>query len=196
MIKKILAVALLLVLIGFLIVNVTDNSKKNTEKNEIDVTGNSNVEGAAIFSPSDSPLKVGQKAPNFELETLSGNPIKLSDLRGKKVFINFWATWCPPCKKEMPEMQKFYEQHSNEIEILAVNVTGQERGVKAVQEFIDKYNYTYPIVLDKELSVSSEYNAIAYPTTYFIGTDGVIQQPRKVGPMTNEFMQKMLKKLD
>lgn len=196
MMKKVLALALLMVLIVFLIINVTGNSKGNTETNEIDVTGNTDVAGAAIFSPSDSGLKVGQKAPDFELETLSGETIKLSDLQGKKVFLNFWATWCPPCKKEMPEMQKFYEQHSDEVEILAVNVTGQEQSLKAVRAFMEDYNFTYPIGLDKELTVTNKYMVIAYPTTFFIGTDGVIQQKKKVGPMTNYFMKEMLKKLD
>lgn len=175
---------------------MTSYSKDNKKANIIDVTGNTDAEGVTIYSPSDSGLEVGQKALDFELETMSGKTIKLSDLQGKKVFLNFWATWCPPCKKEMPEMQKFYKKHSDEVEILAVNVDGQEHSLKTVRKFINKYNYTYPIALDKELSVSSEYSAISIPTTYFIGTDGVIQLPRKVGPMTREFMEEMLKKLE
>lgn len=86
MIKKGLAIALLLLLIVFLIINVTGNSNDNKKINEIDVTGNTDVEGVAIYSPSESGLKVGQKAPNFELETIAGETIKLSDLQGKKVF--------------------------------------------------------------------------------------------------------------
>lgn len=93
-------------------------------------------------------------------------------------------------------MQKFYEQRADEVEILAVNVTGQESSLKTVNKFMDKYNYTYPIALDKELTVSDEYSIITIPTTYFIGTDGIIQQPKKIGPMTEEFMGEMLKKLE
>lgn len=196
MIKKVLAAAVLILLIGILIINVTSESNDDKGINEIDVTGNTDVEGAAIFSPSKSGLEVGQKAPNFKLETLSGKTINLSDLQGKKVFLNFWATWCPPCKKEMPEMQKFYEEHLDEVAILAVNVTGQENSLKAVKEFIKKSKYTYPILLDTELDVSNNYSAITIPTTYFIGTDGLIQQPRKIGPMTHDFMKEMLKKLE
>ncbi|ASN05614.1 TlpA family protein disulfide reductase [Virgibacillus necropolis] len=195
MIKKVLAGATLMLLTGLLIINITGNSEKNTGKNEIDVTGDTSVEGVAISSSTKSGLEVGMQAPNFELETLSGETVKLSDLQGKKVFINFWATWCPPCKKEMPEMQKFYEQHSDEVEILAVNVTGQENSLKAVRDFSDNFKYTYPILLDKELKVTEEYMAFGLPTTYFIGTDGVVQQPRKIGPMTFDFMKEMLEKL-
>lgn len=195
MIKKVLAVSVLMLLISILVINITEDSSKEN-KNVVNVTGNTDIEGVAITSPGKTGLEVGEQAPNFKLETLSGETIQLSELRGKKVFINFWATWCPPCKKEMPEMQKFYEEYSDEVEILAVNVTGQESSIKKVKEFIDNDNYTYPILLDKELKVTEDYLAFALPTTYFIGTDGVIQQPRKVGPMTYDFMVEMLEKLN
>ncbi|WP_404452731.1 redoxin domain-containing protein [Virgibacillus necropolis] len=195
MIKKVLATAVLMLLIGLLIINVTDKSNDDEGANVVDVTGNTNVDGVAISSPGKSGLEVGKQAPDFELTTLSGKTVRLSDLRGKKVFINFWATWCPPCKKEMPEMQEFYEKYSDEVEILAINATGQENSMKSVRNFINDFNYTYPILLDKKLKVVESYMAYGLPTTYFIGTDGVVQQPRKVGPMTYDFMEEMLKKL-
>lgn len=195
MIKKVLATAVLMLLIVLLIINVTGESNDDEVTNVVDVTGNTNVEGVAISSPGKSGLEVGDQAPDFELTTLSGETVRLSELRGKKVFINFWATWCPPCKKEMPEMQEFYEKHSDEVEILAINATGQENSIKSVRKFINDYNYTYPILLDKKLKVVENYMAYGLPTTYFIGTDGVVQQPRKVGPMTYDFMEEMLKKL-
>ncbi|WP_430785751.1 TlpA family protein disulfide reductase [Virgibacillus flavescens] len=193
MIKKIIALAGILLLVSIVIINIID--KPQADNNVIDVTGNTEAKGGMITAPGDSGLDVGQLAPEIKLETLSGETIQLSDLKGKKVFINFWATWCPPCKKEMPDMQKFYEEYSDEVEILAVNATGQEKGIKTVKEFIDNDTYTYPILLDKELNVTEDYQAFALPTTYFIGTDGVIQQPRKVGPMTYDFMVEMTEKL-
>lgn len=196
MIKNVLAVAVLALLIGMLIININDEPDDDESGNVIDVTGDTNVEGAAIVSPGGSGLEIGEQAPSFKLETLSGETVKLSELRGKKVFLNFWATWCPPCKKEMPEMQKFHEAHPDDLVILAVNATGQENSVKTVRKFISEYNYNYPILLDKNLDVLKVYSIITIPTTYFIGTDGVIQQSKKMGPMTQVFMEEMLKKLD
>lgn len=193
MIKKLLAAFILVLLVGILIINVTRISDDDEGRNEVNVTGNTDVEGAAIVSSSKSGLEVGQKAPNFELQTLSGETIKLSDLKGKKVFINFWATWCAPCKEEMPEMQKFYDNHSDELEILAVNV---ESNPNTARKFMKKRNYSYPILLDTNSKVIQLYNISPIPTTYFVGTDGVIQQPRKLGPMTYDFMEEMLNKLN
>ncbi|WP_163972153.1 redoxin domain-containing protein [Oceanobacillus halotolerans] len=192
MYKKIIATVGLVLLLGILSYNVLDLNRSN-ESTNLEVT----TEASVLDAPEG--LKEGNQAPDFELETLSGETIRLSDLRGKKVFLNFWATWCPPCKEEMPEMQTFYEKYQDEVEIVAVNLTWSEAKDSDVKEFIDEYNYTYPILLDKkeENSVSNDlYSAITIPTTYFIGTDGVIQQPRKIGPMTQSFMEEMMNALD
>lgn len=94
-------------------------------------------------------LLVGQQAPNIQLTTLDGKPFQLSDYRGKKVILNFWATWCPPCKAEMPDMQKFYEEHRNEgIEIVAVNLTSAEKNQEDIQTFIEEYDIGFTIPLD------------------------------------------------
>ncbi|MFZ3577725.1 redoxin domain-containing protein [Virgibacillus sp. DJP39] len=191
MIKKAIATGILMLLVGLLIINVINTNGSSIQK-ETDVTNSANNGGTAIYSPVESGLEIGQQAPDFELETLAGDKVKLSDLRGKKVFLNFWATWCPPCKEEMPEMQNFYETHSDEVEILAVNVTGEETSVNVVRDFIDKYNYTYPILLDKKSNVFETYVKInVIPTTYFIGKNGIIQG-KKVGPMTYNYMEDML----
>ncbi|MFD2045753.1 TlpA family protein disulfide reductase [Ornithinibacillus salinisoli] len=195
MLKKILGVGLITVLGIILVMNVMESNKETTNS-EYDVTGDTDVEGVAISPPGTSGLEIGQFAPDFELESLNGEKVKLSDLQGKKVMINFWATWCSPCKKEMPEMQKFYEDHGDEIEILAVNVTGSEKNETVVRDFIDHYSYSFPVLLDESTNVSDDYRAISFPTSYFIGTDGTIQQPRKVGPMTYDFMVEMLDELN
>jgi thiol-disulfide isomerase/thioredoxin len=191
----------LIVLVGIVVLSVVKDNEEDQSKNgpdEYDVSGDTDAEGATITSPSDDDdgIEVGDMASDFELETLAGEKLKLSDLKGKKVILNFWATWCPPCKVEMPEMQKFYDEHSDEVEIVAVNLTGTETGDKKVQDYIDKYKYTYPIPLDKDSKVSNTYMAITIPTTYFIGTDGKVQQPKHVGPMNYGFMEEMLDKLD
>ncbi|MUK90672.1 redoxin domain-containing protein [Ornithinibacillus sp. L9] len=195
MIKQILGTALIAVLGIILVMNML-NMNKESSTNEYDVTGDTEAEGVAIGPPGSSGLEVGELSPDFELKTLEGETIRLSDLLGKKIMLNFWATWCPPCLKEMPEMQEFYDEHGDEIEILAVNVTGSEKNEQAVHDFIDEYSYTFPILLDTAMNVSDEYKAITIPTTYFIGTDGTIQHPRKAGPMTYEFMEEMLEELN
>lgn len=151
-----------------------------------------------FIGQSDQPdtAKEGKVAPDFTLETLSGEEVKLSDYFGKKIILNFWATHCPPCKEEMPAMQKFYDEYQDEVEIIAVNLTGTEQSESDVTDFIDKYEYTYPTLLDKDLKVRETYQANGIPTTYFLGTDGKIQAPEKVGAMTYDFMVDMIDSID
>src|SRR5690625_1361660 len=85
-------------------------------------------------------LEVGNLAPDFELETLEGETVKLSDLKGQKVFLNFWASWCGPCRSEMPDMQKFHEDR-DDVTILAVNVNDRPENV---DEFLEEYGITFP----------------------------------------------------
>ncbi|MGP4107086.1 TlpA family protein disulfide reductase [Virgibacillus sp. L01] len=192
MIKNLIGIAVLVTLSIIVIVGLVDN---NTNKTSWTGVPENNAEGAGIVAPGQTGIKPGKMAPDFELQTLSGDTFKLSDLRGKKVILNFWASWCNPCKEEMPEMQKFYEDHKDEVEVIAVNLTGNEVGVKAARDYINKHNYTYTIPLDKDLVAREKYNVSIIPTTYFIGTDGKIQHPHKAGPMTYEYMTKMLDKL-
>lgn len=88
-------------------------------------------------------------------------------------------------------MQRFQEAHGDEVVILAVNGTGSEKSVEKVEDFVQDGGYTFPVLLDQELSLNQNYQIISIPTTYFIGTDGIIQEPRIVGPMTYEDMEKM-----
>ncbi|ALX50537.1 cytochrome C biogenesis protein [Lentibacillus amyloliquefaciens] len=154
-----------------------------------------NSDGAGIVPPNQTGIEEGQYAPDFKVETLSGDTFQLSDLRGQKVIMNFWASWCGPCKDEMPEMQKFYEEYGDKVEVVAVNLTGNDSGVKAVEEYVNKNGYTYPVPLDKDSKIQEQYDIYNIPTTYFIGTDGKVQQPPKLGPMTYDYMVEMIDKL-
>lgn len=198
MYKKILGIVALIALVSIVIISIEqkDNDKQASGPNEYDVSGDTNVKGGAISPIESAGIEPGKMAPNFELETIDGETMKLSDLKGKKVILNFWATWCAPCRVEMPELQKFHEEYQDEVVIAAVNLTGSESKKEDVYEYIDKYKYTYSILLDENSQVSDTYQAISIPTTYFIGTNGKVQQPRKVGPMTYEFMEKMINSLD
>ena len=192
--KNIIGVALITILAVILMINTFQPKEKAS--NETDVTGDTNVNGVAISAPNQGGIEQGEEAPDFELETIEGETIRLSDLRGSKVLLNFWASWCGPCRKEMPEMQQFHEEHGDDIEILAVNLTNTENKETDVHKFLEENGFTFPVVLDRDMAVGETYMAVPLPTSYFIGTDGVVQLPKKVGPMTYEFMEEMLEKLN
>ncbi|WP_377891481.1 redoxin domain-containing protein [Alkalihalobacillus sp. R86527] len=135
-------------------------------------------------------IQNGNLAPDFSLETLSGDKVKLSDYRGKVVFLNFWATWCPPCKAEMPHMQDFYEENSDQVEIVAVNITSND-SVASVEEFVKQYHLTFPVLLDLEGEQSEKFATITIPTTYIIDKNGIIKQ-RLVGPMSKDSMEELV----
>lgn len=140
-------------------------------------------------------LEKGEKAPDFTLENLDGEKMKLSDFEGKKVLLNFWASWCGPCRAEMPDMQKFYEEYSDDVEIVAVNVRSTERNDEVVEEFLEEYGATFVVLSDVEALVSGVYDAYSLPTSYLINRDGVIQN-RAIGPLTYDAMVREFDKMD
>ncbi|GAB6515331.1 redoxin domain-containing protein [Bacillus cereus] len=141
-------------------------------------------------------IEIGKSAPDFELTKLDGTNVKLSDLKGKKVILNFWATWCGPCQQEMPDMEAFYKEHKENVEILAINYTPSEKGggEEKISNFAKEKGITFPILLDKNIDVTTAYKVITIPTSYFIDTKGVIQD-KFIGPMTQKEMEKRVAKL-
>lgn len=127
-------------------------------------------------------LEKNQMAPDFELATLTDETVRLSDYRGKKVILNFWASWCPPCRVEMPHMENYYEENkeAENVEIIAVNMTKTERGgddkIERVEDFVQENKLTFPILLDETGEVMKLYQIMAYPTTYIINPEGVITE--------------------
>ncbi|MFD1360469.1 TlpA family protein disulfide reductase [Lentibacillus salinarum] len=190
MIKRLLGIALLLALIGLTVINFIDVGEDDYTEHD-----NENTEGAAIVPPGETGVEEGNFAPDFEVDTLSGDTFRLSELRGQKVILNFWASWCGPCKEEMPEMQQFHEEYGDQVQVVAVNLTGNDSSVDAVREYVDEHDYTYPVPLDRDSEIQEQYNVYNVPTSYFIGTDGKVQEPPKLGPMTFDFMVDMLEKL-
>ena len=128
-------------------------------------------------TPSSSPTqgaKVGNLAPDFQLNNLDGELVSLSDFRGKPVLINFWATRCTYCRVEMPYLQQVYEEWSDKgLVLLAINI-GENSS--QVRKFIQDNNLSFPVLLDTEESVGEKYNtAVGIPITFFIDEDGIIQ---------------------
>lgn len=140
-------------------------------------------------------IEKGNAAPDFELSDLEGNPVKLSDFQGKVVMVNFWATWCPPCRIEMPHMQKFYEDYeSKDVVILGVNLTPTEQNEEAIKPFVEEQKLTFPIVLDPAGEAMLTYQVVAYPTTYLLDSKGVIQEKFR-GAINYEIMEDAVSKI-
>ena len=126
----------------------------------------------AITKDTQDMLKVGDNAPNFELVDLDGETHQLSDYKGQGVFLNFWGTWCAPCKKEMPAMGRQYEVYKDQgVQILAVNIA--ESDLK-VQAFATQYGMIFPTLIDKTKGVMLAYNIRPLPTTLLINSEGKI----------------------
>jgi peroxiredoxin len=139
------------------------------------------------------PLRVGGPAPGFELETVKGKVFKSEDLKNKAVILNFWATWCVPCTKEMPELNKAYASlKDNDVEILAINFAETR---SKVDEFINKHHLKFPVLLDKYGDVSQDYKIRNLPVTYFISREGIITG-LVFGGITQELIEAKLKKID
>ncbi|MBS4189411.1 TlpA family protein disulfide reductase [Bacillus sp. FJAT-49705] len=132
-----------------------------------------------------SGLSVGLKAPDFELKNLKGETVKLSDYKGQKVMLNFWATWCPPCKAEMPDMQKFYTESGDNIAILAINIDPEYD----VAGFAKELGLDFTILLDDQDKVNTVYKILTIPTTFFIDENGIITH-KHLSSMSIETMRK------
>lgn len=124
------------------------------------------------FFMSKEKVKVGSKAPDFALIDLEGKKHQFSDYRGKGVFLNFWGTWCKPCEREMPYIERQYQHFKNHgVEVLAVNVGESEL---AVEKFAEQYDLHFPIVIDKDLQVLNAYGVDPLPTTFLIDKNGKV----------------------
>ncbi|MEZ4863369.1 MAG: TlpA disulfide reductase family protein [Caldilineaceae bacterium] len=116
---------------------------------------------------------VDHPAPDFILTTLAGDEFNLSENLGQPVVLNFWATWCGPCQRELPTLQAAAERYGARVKIIGID-QGEESQV--VQDFVDQFNLTYPIPLDPATNVGEQYQVRGLPTTYFIDPDGTIRQ--------------------
>jgi len=145
-------------------------------------------------APPPSPRE-GFSAPDFTLEQLDGNQVTLSDLRGKVVVVNFWASWCPPCRAEMPAIEKVYRAYKDlGLVVLGVNTTNQDSEAAAAA-FVQEFGLTFPIPLDRTGSVSAAYNLRGLPSTYFIDSRGVIRSVVIGGPMSEALIQSKVENL-
>lgn len=191
--KKVVFMVIVIGMLGWAVFDFVSSSD-DTAVEEDTMSGNSTnslktekfTEG---LESDEIGLERGEIAPDFELTTLAGDTVNLSDFRGERVFLNFWATWCPPCRAEMPDMQKLYEEE--DVVILAVNMTASESNEEVVDEFVKDLELTFPIPLDVNGSLLDEYQVVAYPTTYMIDSSGRTQF-KSMGAMNHEQMLQQL----
>jgi thiol-disulfide isomerase/thioredoxin len=144
------------------------------------------VEGA---TPGGGLLQAGVAAPDFAMVLEDGRALRLSDLQGKPVVINFWATWCGPCRMEMPDLVQAAQDEN--LVVLAVDV---QEARSAVEDFADEFQMTMPVVLDSEGKLRNLYGVPGLPTTYFVGADGAIAA-LVVGPLTPQVLADRLAEL-
>ncbi len=127
-------------------------------------------------------------APDFTVYDEAGNEVRLSDYLGKPVVVNFWASWCGPCRMEMPEFQEKHLELGGEVQFLMINMTGGRETVETARDFIAGQGYTFPVLYDTEGDAAVTYGAYALPTTYFIDAEGyAIAQAR--GAINSETLQ-------
>ena len=127
-------------------------------------------------------------APDFTVYDADGNAVKLSDFYGKPMIINFWASWCGPCRMEMPEFQSAYDEYGDEINFVIVNMTdGQRETVESASGFIADSGYTFPVYYDTDMDAASTYGVYSLPTTYFADSDGNLVAYGK-SALTSEMM--------
>ncbi|MCR8844973.1 redoxin domain-containing protein [Paenibacillus sp. SC116] len=190
--KNIFIISILLSLVSW---GIYDTIKKNDAKQE-SLANTEQANNKLDESSLEVGINQGNLAPDFELKTLEGNSVKLSDFRGKKVILNMWATWCPPCKVEMPDMQNIYDKYKDEnVTILAVNMTQSEKNVDSIPMFLDEMGITFPVVLDPKSEVALIYQSYMLPTSYVIDSNGIVQQ-KITGPMNEDMMEKIIADLN
>ena len=137
--------------------------ENNSQQNEIDETTSDNQQ--------EEPEKM--LAPDFVMTDINGTQVYLSDFIGKPIVLNFWASWCGPCKMEMPDFNEKYAELGEDIHFLIVNMTdGSRETVDVAKEFIEKQGYTFPVYFDTEMDAAITYGVTSLPTTYFIDAEG------------------------
>ena len=157
-------------------------SAQDTETSEQEDMGNKGSE----LTPA--PV-IGHPAPDFTLVDLEGNQVTLSDFRGKVVFVNFWATWCPPCRAEMPEIEAVHQEYKDKgVVVIGVDIAEPE---STVRQYVQQGGFSWTFVLDSTGEVARDYQIVAIPTSFFIDREGVIRAVN-IGAMTKRAMETKL----
>ncbi len=127
---------------------------------------------AAGPSPWEGDKLIGQKAPDFVLKDVTGKAVSLSAIKGKAVLVNFWATWCPPCRAEMPTLNRLYKEYRNKG--LAVVAVSTDRKLEYVTDFLEKHPVDFPVLMDSDSRTSRQFGVFSMPTSFLLDRNGFI----------------------
>ena len=156
------------------------------------------ISRAPIGSTTNGVIPAPQKgflAPDFSLHNSDGGTIKLSELRGRPVLLNIWASWCSPCKAEMPALERAYQSYATQdFVILGVNATNQDDAAQAIS-FVEDQGLTFPVLFDEDGEVSHSYHVRALPSSFFIDSQGIIRDIVVGGPMSEALLQIRIQQL-
>jgi peroxiredoxin len=145
-----------------------------------------------VLGMAASPPLVGGPAPAFNLKAVDGQNIKMSDLKGQFVVLNFWATWCVPCIKEMPEFQKAHQSLKHKVKIIGINLAESKEKVNG---FVKEHHLSFPVLLDAYGNVSQDYEVMNMPVTYFITPDGIVRDKIFGGGITQKMIEYRISQL-
>lgn len=165
---------------------------KQTPSGQIEEKTNPSIDQQDLMQRDVAPQK-NMRAPHFSLETLDGKTVALKDNQGKPTLINFWASWCPPCKVEMPHIQKAYETYDDRVNFLMVNLTAMDQ-INDVKNFLKNEGYNFPVLLDQTGDVGMLYQSVSIPTTFVVDQQGIIAE-HIIGPMSEDQLMGIMKKI-
>lgn len=167
-----------------------DDSRNSPDQGQLGASSAVSIAGRGGAQPGTAP-RIGYPAPDFTLTNLDSKQTKLSDFRGKTVFLNFFASWCPPCRAEMPDIVATYQENVNsDVVVLAVDI---EEEPEVVAAYAKSAGLTFPIVLDRSGYVTSLYRITAIPTSFFIDKEGVVRD-MQIGALSKSLMAQRLSK--
>lgn len=152
----------------------TDTLTETSQAAENETESEETEDSQTSSEETDSGENAAETAPDFTMTNASGEEVKLSDFFDKPVVLNFWASWCGPCKSEMPHFEDAYQKYGEDINFVIVNLTdGARETVENASDFIEEQGYTFPLYFDTNTEGAVTYGTYSIPVTYFIGADGV-----------------------
>jgi len=182
---------MILAVMGYRI--LTENyAPQGTVPSQIADSGNGNADSASGSQEEASDSDTDGLAPDITVLDMAGNEVHLSDCFGKPIILNFWATWCGPCKSELPAFNNMYEKYKNDVHFLFINLTdGSRETIDGVTQFMEDEGYTFPVYFDTTMEAATKYGAYSIPTTFLIDNEG-IPVHSQMGAMPEETIEQLI----